>query len=57
MAFENTVTEQDMDRTACNFVQGQRDDMPDVEPDLVVDGLSDSVLSRILGLFGREPRR
>ncbi|MDX1509279.1 MAG: hypothetical protein R3358_13420 [Woeseiaceae bacterium] len=57
MAFENTMTEQDMERTTRNFGQEQRGDMPDIEPDLAVDGLSDSVLSRILGLFGRESRR
>ena len=56
MSFENTITEQDMDRTSRNFVQGLRGDSPDVEPDLAVDGLSDSILSRILGLFGRERR-
>ena len=54
MSFENTITEQDMDRTSRNFVQGLRSDSPDVEPDLAVDGLSDSILSRIMGLFGRE---
>ena len=52
MAFENTLTEQDLDRTSRSFVQGQRGDSPDREPDLAVDGLSDSVLSRIMGLFG-----
>ena len=57
MSFENTITEQDLDRTSRNFVQGLRGDAPDLEPDLAVDGLSDSVLSRILGLFGREPKR
>jgi hypothetical protein len=52
MAFENTITEQDMDVVSQQFVQGLRRDLGDVEPDLSVDGLSESILSRILGLFG-----
>jgi hypothetical protein len=52
MAFENTITEYDMDANAQQFVQGQRSDASDFEPDLAVDGLSESILSRILGLFG-----
>lgn len=52
MAFENTITEQDMDAGTQQFVQGLRSDYGDSEPDLSVDGLSESILSRILGLFG-----
>ena len=52
MAFENTMTEQDMDLNAQNFARGLQGDSHDFEPDLSVDGLSDSVLSRILNLFG-----
>jgi hypothetical protein len=52
MAFENTITEQDMDANSQQFVQGLRGDFGDVEPDLSVDGLSESILSRIMGLFG-----
>ena len=52
MAFENTVTEQDLDAGEQQFVQGLRGDAADVEPDLAVDGLTDSILSRLLGLFG-----
>jgi hypothetical protein len=52
MAFENTITEQDMDASTQQFVQGLRGDIGDIEPDLSVDGLSESILSRILGLFG-----
>ncbi|MCJ7592281.1 MAG: hypothetical protein MUO51_13090 [Woeseiaceae bacterium] len=51
MAFENTITEQDMDAVSQQFVQGLRGEQRDLEPDLSVDGLSDSILSRILGLF------
>lgn len=52
MAFETTMTELEMDANAQRFVQGVRADIADVEPDLAVDGLSDSILSRVLGLFG-----
>ena len=52
MSFENTITEHDMDASSQQFVQGLRGDSSDIEPDLAVDGLSDSILSRILGLFG-----
>jgi len=51
MAFENTITEADMDANTQQFVQGLRDDLGDIEPDLSVDGLSESILSRIMGLF------
>lgn len=52
MAFESTITEHDMDANSQHFVQGLRGDASDFEPDLAVDGLSESILSRILGLFG-----
>jgi hypothetical protein len=52
MAFENTITEQDMDARSQQFVQGLRGEVGDIEPDLSVDGLSESILSRIMGLFG-----
>jgi hypothetical protein len=52
MAFENTITEADMDANSEQFVQGLRGDLVDMEPDLSVDGLSESILSRIMGLFG-----
>jgi len=52
MAFESTITEQDMDANAQQFVQGLRGDAGEHEPDLAVDGLSESILSRILSLFG-----
>ncbi len=52
MAFENTITERDMDANSQQFIQGLRSDVGDSEPDLSVDGLSESILSRILGLFG-----
>ncbi len=52
MAFENTITENDLDASSQQFVQGFRADSRDSEPDLTVDGMSDSILSRLLGLFG-----
>ena len=52
MAFESTITEQDMDANSQQFVQGLRDESGNNEPDLAVDGLSPSILSRILGLCG-----
>ena len=52
MAFENTITEKDLDANSQYFVQGLRADNQDYEPDLAVDGLSESILSRFLGLFG-----
>lgn len=51
MAFENTITEHDMDAATQNVVQGLRGDKGDFEPDLAVDGLSDSILARLLRLF------
>jgi len=52
MAFENTITELDMDTNSHQVIQGLGSDVGDIEPDLSVDGLSESILSRILGLFG-----
>ncbi len=51
MAFDSTVTEYDMDANSQQFVQGLRGDAGEIEPDLAVDGLSESILSRIIGLF------
>lgn len=52
MAFDSTVTECDMDAGTRHFVQGFRGESQDIDPDLAVDGLSESVLSRLFGLFG-----
>jgi hypothetical protein len=51
MAFENTITENDMDAATQNVVRSFRGDQVDHEPDLAVDGLSDSILARLLRLF------
>jgi len=55
MGLDNTITEQDMDATSQQYVPGFRDDNKDFEPDLAVDGLSDSLVSRFIRLitFGR----
>jgi hypothetical protein len=51
MGWDNTITEQDMDAASQQFVQGFRKDGAQIEPDLAVDGLSESILSRLLGIF------
>ncbi|HNP35175.1 MAG TPA: hypothetical protein PKK10_04930 [Woeseiaceae bacterium] len=53
MAFESTITEHDLDSSAQKFVQSARGENYDIELDLVVDGMRESILSRILGLFSR----
>ena len=52
MAFETTITEKDLDANSQHLVHGFRADNQDREPDLTVDGLSDSIFSRLLGLLG-----
>jgi hypothetical protein len=51
MAFENTTTEQDMDANTRQFVQSIKVDSVQDDPDLDIDGLSESLLARIAGLF------
>jgi hypothetical protein len=51
MAFENTITEHDMDAASQQVVQGFRNNKASAEPDLDVDGLSESILSRLIRLF------
>jgi len=52
MAFESTITEMDLDANSRQFVQDLRNIGPEYEPDLAVDGMSESLLSRIFSLFG-----
>lgn len=52
MAFDATITEQEMDQASQSFVQGLRGDSHEIEPDLSVDGLKDSLLSKFLRLIG-----
>lgn len=51
MGWEHTVAEQEMDATSLQFVQGLHKDLQEVEPDLAVDGLSESLLSWLLGVL------
>ena len=51
MAFENTTTEQEMDAKTRQFVQSIKVDSAQGDPDLDIDGLNDSLLGRIVGLF------
>ncbi len=52
MAFDKTITEYEMDAQTQQMVQGLQQKGGEFEPDLAVDGLDQSILSRILGLFG-----
>ena len=51
MAFESTITEKDLQPAAQAPRQALRADAGDFEPDLSVDGLSDSILAKLLRLF------
>ena len=51
MAFENTITEQDMDAASRQFVQGFKNSSTGSAADLDVDGLSESLLARLIRLF------
>ena len=53
MAFENTITEIELDVKSLQLLRGLREEGQDVEPDLDVEGMSDSILSRLFGLFSR----
>ncbi len=53
MAVENTITEIEMDVKSQQLVQGLRQEGQEYEPDLDVEGMSDSILSRLFGLFSR----
>ena len=51
MAFESTITEKDTDPATSIVAQAARGDKADFDPDLSVDGLSDSILAKLLRLF------
>ncbi len=55
VAFENTITEQELDPASRQFAQGLQKGGVDLEPDLDVDGLSDSIVARLKRFlaFGR----
>lgn len=48
---DNTITEHDLDPAAQQFVQGFRES-GDSEPDLAVDGLTESIVVRLIRLLG-----
>lgn len=51
MGMETTITEQDMDTVSQQFVQGFRQDGNEFEPDLAVDGLTESIVSRLIRIL------
>lgn len=55
VGFENTITEYEMDPASQQFLQGLRKGGNDLEADLDVDGLSDSIVARLKRFlsFGR----
>ena len=48
---DNTITEHDMDPAAQQYVQQLRGESSDAEPDLAVDGLSESILRRLIRML------
>jgi hypothetical protein len=54
VGMESTITDGDLDASSRQFVESfrQAEGHHPGAPDLDVDGLSDSILSRLLGLFG-----
>jgi hypothetical protein len=53
---DTTMTELDLDATSQQFVGSWRPERPDFDPDLAVDGLSDSLFSRLLSLLTLQKR-
>ena len=51
MGLENTITEQDMDAASQQFVQSIRNNNNDLEPDLSVDGLSESIVGKLVRIL------
>jgi len=51
MGLENTITEQDLDVASQEFVEGFRNDGKELEPDLTVDGLSESIIVKLIRLI------
>jgi len=52
MSFDRTITEQDLDPASEQFIQTLDSDTPARDADLDVDGMEESVGSRIFSLFG-----
>ncbi len=51
MAFESTITEQDMDAASQQLVQSFRNNNNDLEPDLSVDGLAESIVGKLVRIL------
>ncbi len=51
MSLDSTTTEQDLDATSQQHFQGLSSDNKNLEPDLAVDGLSESLISRFVRLI------
>ena len=49
-AVDQTITEQDLDQDSLDYLQSLGNNAGS-EPDLAIDGLTDSLLSRLLRLF------
>lgn len=45
---DQTITDEDLDSTSARFVQGFREESRDADPDLAVDGLTESFLVRLV---------
>lgn len=52
MAFDNTITEQDLDPQTQQYLQGLGGDAANREADLDVDGMSGGIIASFLSLFG-----
>lgn len=48
---DRTIAEQELDTTSQEFGQSLRKEGLDIENDLAVDGLSESLMSRLFSLF------
>jgi hypothetical protein len=53
---DTTMTELDLDATSQQFVESLRAEGSDFDPDLAVDGLSDSLFSRLLSFLAPQKR-
>ena len=51
MGLDNTITEQYMDAASQQFVQSICNNNNDLEPDLSVDGLSESIVGKFLRIL------
>lgn len=53
MQHDNTTTEMDFDDKSQQYLRNLRGENHDSAPDLTVDGMSESILSRLIGLFSK----